>query len=141
MDGSNFSLGGPLKTLGETFPLPHLLFNGVNYCLECLRLVHREVSQNLTVQGDTLLIELTDKLRVRHTVSANTCVDTGDPQLTITNLSQDELLGHRSDNYAARALDWSGFATHMRYYWNTPRKTNNDRGMRYRTPSSHHDNR
>ena len=46
----------PPKRLGT------VLFNGVNYCLECLRLVHREVSQNLTVKLDTLRIYLTHKL-------------------------------------------------------------------------------
>ncbi len=38
------------------------LFNCVNYCFKCLRLVHGKVSQNLTVQSDALNIEFADKL-------------------------------------------------------------------------------
>ena len=38
------------------------LFNCINNCLECLWLVKSKVSQNLTVEGDTLNIHLANKL-------------------------------------------------------------------------------
>ena len=40
----------------------HQLFYCVNNCLECLGLVHSEVSHNLAVEGDTLRVNLTHKL-------------------------------------------------------------------------------
>ena len=40
----------------------HQLFYCVNNCLECLGLVHSEVSHNLTVEGDTLCVNLTHEL-------------------------------------------------------------------------------
>lgn len=38
------------------------LFNCFNYCLECLRFVHRQVGHNLAVEGDAFGVELADKL-------------------------------------------------------------------------------
>ena len=56
------------------------LFNCINNLLECLGVVHSQVSQNLTIQSDTCLVELTHKLRIGQTVSACSSVDTLDPQ-------------------------------------------------------------
>lgn len=38
------------------------LFNCLNYCLECLGLIHCQVGQNLAVQRDAFGVELADKL-------------------------------------------------------------------------------
>ena len=46
----------------ETLYLKKILFNCINNRLKCLRLVECKVSQNLTVEGDTLNIHLTNKL-------------------------------------------------------------------------------
>ena len=58
------------------------LFNCVNDCFECLRLVHSQVGQHLAVELDALGVEFADELRIGQTVSADTGIDTGDPQRT-----------------------------------------------------------
>ena len=40
------------------------LFNCFNYCLECFRLVHRQIGHNLAVEGDALGVDFADKLRI-----------------------------------------------------------------------------
>ena len=62
------------------YPFRDKLFNLFNDCFECLRFVHRKVSENLTVQGDTLGVEFTDELRISHSMCADCGVDTRDPQ-------------------------------------------------------------
>lgn len=58
------------------------LFNCFNYCLKCLRLVHRQIGHNLAVEGDALGIDFADKLRIGHSLCADCGVDTRDPQRT-----------------------------------------------------------
>ena len=50
--------------------------------LECFRVVHSEVSQHLTVDFDTSLVQCTHQLRIRHTLETSGSVDTLDPQCT-----------------------------------------------------------
>ena len=58
------------------------LFNCFNYCLECFRLVHRQIGHNLAVEGDALGVDFADKLRIGHSLRADCGVDTRDPQRT-----------------------------------------------------------
>ena len=58
------------------------LFNFLNYCLECLRLVHGQVGEHLAVQDDTLGVEFADEMRLGHSLGADCGVDTRDPQRT-----------------------------------------------------------
>ena len=59
-----------------------LLVDGLDNSLESLRIVHGEVSENLAVQADVLLSQLTHELGVVHTVLTGSSVDTGNPQGT-----------------------------------------------------------
>jgi len=43
-------------------------------------MVHRQISEGLAVEGDTLLLKPADKLRVTHSVKAHAGVDPLDPQ-------------------------------------------------------------
>ena len=58
------------------------LFNCFNYCLECFRLVHRQIGHDLAVDGDTFGVDFADELRIGHPVGADGGVDTRDPQRT-----------------------------------------------------------
>ena len=58
------------------------LFNCFNYCLECFRLIHRQIGHNLAVEGDALGVDFADKLRIGHSLCADCGVDTRDPQRT-----------------------------------------------------------
>ena len=58
------------------------LFNQFHDCLECLRLVHRQVGQHLAVEGDSFGVEFADELRIGHSLRADGGVDTRDPQRT-----------------------------------------------------------
>lgn len=53
--------GGRLSG-GTSPPSPDRLFNGVNYCFECLGLVHRQIGQNLAVQGYAFGVNFTHEL-------------------------------------------------------------------------------
>ena len=59
-----------------------MLFYRIDDGLESLRVVHREVGEDLAVETDVLLCEFTHELRIVHTVLAGSCVDTGNPQGT-----------------------------------------------------------
>ena len=48
--------------------------------LECLRIVHGEVSENLAVQTYVLSVNCTHKLGVSHTVLTCSGIDTSDPE-------------------------------------------------------------
>ena len=57
-----------------------VLFNCFYNRLECFRLVHRQICQNLAVEDDALGVEFADKLRIGHSLRADGCIDTHDPQ-------------------------------------------------------------
>ena len=52
-----------------------LFLDFIHDCLEGLGVVHRQVGEGLSVQGDTLLLKPADKLRVTHSVKAHAGVD------------------------------------------------------------------
>ena len=58
------------------FPLLHLGYDG----LECLGMVHSEVSQHLAVDLNTTLMQQTHQLRVTQTLQTSGCIDTLNPQ-------------------------------------------------------------
>ena len=62
------------------------LFNRVYNFLESLGVIHREVSENLTVHSDTFSVALTHKLRIGHTVHTSGSVDTLNPQAAVISL-------------------------------------------------------
>ena len=47
---------------------------------ECLRIVHRQVSENLAVEADVLCVNSSHKLGVGHTVLTCSGIDTSDPK-------------------------------------------------------------
>lgn len=55
-------------------------FTALTIASECLRLVHCQIGQNLAVEDDALGVEFADKLRIGHSLRADGCVDTHDPQ-------------------------------------------------------------
>ena len=59
-----------------------VLFNCFYNRLECFRLVHRQIRQNLAVEGDAFGVDFTDKFGIRHSLGADCGVDTGNPQRT-----------------------------------------------------------
>ena len=63
----------------NSFQLFTLLYR-VDNDLECLRVVHSEIGEDLAVQTDVLLAELAHELGVRHSVLAGGSVDTLDPK-------------------------------------------------------------
>ena len=69
-----------LRNVGIDADGRRLLFYCINYCFECLRLVHCQIGQNLAVEDDALGVEFADKLRIGHSLRADGCVDTHDPQ-------------------------------------------------------------
>ena len=58
------------------------LFNCFYDCLECFRLVHRQIGHYLAVDGNSLGVDFADELLIGHPVCANRGVDTRYPQRT-----------------------------------------------------------
>ena len=56
------------------------LFDGIDDCLESLRIVHGEVGKDLAVQADVLLCKLAHKLGIGDTVLTGGGVDPLDPE-------------------------------------------------------------
>ena len=56
------------------------LLNLVNDSLESLRVVYSEVSENLTVNLDTCLVQSTHQLAIAHVLKTRSSVDTLNPQ-------------------------------------------------------------
>ena len=57
-----------------------LLVDGFDYSLECLRVVHGEVGEDLAVQADVILGEESHKLGVGHSVLTGGGVDSLNPK-------------------------------------------------------------
>ncbi len=53
-----------------------------NNSLECFRMVHGQISQYLTINFDTCLVQCTHQFRIRHSFQTSSCVDTLNPQCT-----------------------------------------------------------
>ena len=62
-----------LRNVGIDADERRLLFYCINYCFECLRLVHCQIGQNLAVEDDALGVEFADKLRIGHSLRADGC--------------------------------------------------------------------
>lgn len=58
------------------------LLQFLNHCFERLWVVHREVSEHLSVELDVTFTEFPHEFAVRHAVFTNTCVDTLNPKAT-----------------------------------------------------------
>ena len=67
-------------------PTSQTLFYRIYDRLERLRVVHREVGENLAVETDVLLGELAHELRVRDAVLTGSGVDSLDPEGTESTL-------------------------------------------------------
>ena len=62
-------------------------------CLECLWVIHTEVSEDLTVDIDAVSVEETHELRVAETLEASSSVDTLNPEsaeiaLVVTTITE-----------------------------------------------------
>lgn len=65
--------------VGKCSFLTKLLYLG-NNCLECLRVVNSEVSEDLTVNLNTSLVKSTHQLRVAESLKTSCSIDTLNPQ-------------------------------------------------------------
>jgi hypothetical protein len=63
-----------------------ILFNGGDQQLERFRLVHGQVSQDLTIKANPFLTQHVNEGRVGQPFRTNSGVDTGDPQRAILSL-------------------------------------------------------
>src|SRR6186713_1061782 len=79
-----------------------ILFYLRNEVLKCLRIVHRQVSKDLTIQLNSFLLKFVDELRISDPFFTACRIDTGDPQLTVISffqLTTYEHIGHTFFNY------------------------------------------
>src|SRR6188768_4483242 len=79
-----------------------ILFYLRNEVFKCLRIVHRQVSKNLTIQLNSFLLKLVDELRISNSFFTACRIDTGDPQLAIISflqLTTYKHIGHPFFNY------------------------------------------
>ena len=82
--------GGPTGPpfLSPTTGVEVLFFDLIHHSLEGLGVVHGEVSENLAVEFDARLGQLTHECTVGHAVLASTCIDALNPQAAELTLAE-----------------------------------------------------